>query len=73
MTPTTQTKTLVVFGTRPKAIKIAPVVHALQSVDSIETVVCVTAQHRQMLDQALTLFDHARDMVLQNFAQVGPA
>lgn len=35
----------------------APVVHALQALDAIETVVCVTAQHRQMLDQVLTLFD----------------
>ena len=50
-------KILVVFGTRPEAIKMAPVVHALQAVGSIETVVCVTAQHRQMLDQVLTLFE----------------
>lgn len=57
MTQKTPTKILVVFGTRPEAIKMAPVVHALQAVDSIETVVCVTAQHRQMLDQVLTLFD----------------
>jgi len=57
MTQMTHTKILVVFGTRPEAIKMAPVVHALQAVDSIETVVCVTAQHRQMLDQVLTLFD----------------
>lgn len=57
MTQKIPTKILVVFGTRPEAIKMAPVVHALQAVDSIDTVVCVTAQHRQMLDQVLTLFN----------------
>lgn len=49
---------LCVFGTRPEAIKMAPVVKALQSRPSgFETVVCVTAQHRQMLDQVLDLFE----------------
>ena len=47
----------VVFGTRPEAIKMAPVVKALQVHPEIETTVCVTAQHRQMLDQVLSLFD----------------
>lgn len=47
---------LVVFGTRPEAIKMAPVVSRLKAVPGIETRVCVTAQHRQMLDQVLTLF-----------------
>jgi UDP-N-acetylglucosamine 2-epimerase (non-hydrolysing) len=46
----------VVFGTRPEAIKMAPVVIALQAHPEIETTVCVTAQHRQMLDQVLDLF-----------------
>ncbi|OJY63616.1 MAG: UDP-N-acetylglucosamine 2-epimerase [Sphingobium sp. 66-54] len=44
---------MVVFGTRPEAIKMAPVVHALQSRPAIETRVCVTGQHRDLLDQVL--------------------
>ena len=47
-------KILAVFGTRPEAIKMAPVVHALRK--KVDVKVCVTAQHRQMLDQVLTLF-----------------
>ncbi|MGO3127397.1 MAG: non-hydrolyzing UDP-N-acetylglucosamine 2-epimerase [Luteimonas sp.] len=47
---------LIVFGTRPEAIKMAPVVAALRSMPGIETAVAVTAQHRQMLDQVLDLF-----------------
>ena len=46
---------LVVFGTRPEAIKMFPVVHALRRQDSIETRVAVTAQHREMLDQVLDI------------------
>lgn len=49
-------KILTVFGTRPEAIKMAPVVHALESAEDIESAVCVTAQHREMLDQVLGLF-----------------
>jgi UDP-N-acetylglucosamine 2-epimerase (non-hydrolysing) len=49
-------KVLSVFGTRPEAIKMAPVVLALQADPRFESRVCVTAQHRQMLDQVLTLF-----------------
>ena len=52
-------KILIVFGTRPEAIKMAPVVKALQAADGIDARVCVTAQHRQMLDQVLALFDIA--------------
>lgn len=48
---------LVVFGTRPEAIKMAPVIKALQRVSSIKVSVCVTAQHRHMLDQVLDLFE----------------
>ncbi len=55
---TTPLKVLTVFGTRPEAIKMAPVVQALRSRSGlIEARVCVTAQHRQMLDQVLDLFD----------------
>lgn len=50
-------KVMAVFGTRPEAIKMAPVVLELKKhTDSVQTVVAVTAQHRQMLDQVLHLF-----------------
>ncbi len=49
-------KVLSVFGTRPEAIKMAPVVKALEAAHGIDSVVCVTAQHRSMLDQVLDLF-----------------
>lgn len=49
-------KVFVVFGTRPEAIKMAPVVRALSGAEGISVRVCVTAQHRQMLDQVLKLF-----------------
>jgi len=49
-------KVLTVFGTRPEAIKLAPVVKALGAASDIESRVCVTAQHREMLDQVLALF-----------------
>jgi len=54
-------KVLTVFGTRPEAIKMAPVVLGLQQSESIESLVCVTAQHRQMLDQVLELFEITPD------------
>lgn len=57
-------KVLVVFGTRPEAIKMAPVVRALASHDAFETKVCVTAQHRSMLDQVLSLFEIVPDFDL---------
>ncbi len=47
---------LCVFGTRPEAVKMAPVVKALQQAPDLDVKVCVTAQHRQMLDQVLDLF-----------------
>ena len=49
-------KVMLVFGTRPEAIKICPLVNELKKRESIQTVVCVTAQHRQMLDQVLEIF-----------------
>ncbi len=57
-------KAMVIFGTRPEAIKMAPVVKRLQSTPGIQTVVCVTAQHRQMLDQVLKLFEITPDFDL---------
>ena len=63
-------KVLSVFGTRPEAIKIAPIVRLLQETPGIEARVCVTAQHRQMLDQVLELFqikpDYDLDLMRDN-------
>lgn len=50
-------KTLTVFGTRPEAIKLAPVLKELQKFPEIESRVCITAQHREMLDQVLQIFE----------------
>ena len=50
-------KVMTVFGTRPEAIKMAPLVKELEKNPQIESIVCVTAQHRQMLDQVLEIFD----------------
>jgi UDP-N-acetylglucosamine 2-epimerase (non-hydrolysing) len=54
-------KTLTVFGTRPEAIKLAPVLTELQKFSEIESRVCVTAQHREMLDQVLRIFEITPD------------
>ncbi len=50
-------KILHVFGTRPEAIKMAPLVKACEANNNLESRVCVTAQHREMLDQVLELFE----------------
>lgn len=52
---------MLVFGTRPEAIKMCPLVNELKSRDNINTVVCVTGQHRQMLNQVLEAFDVVPD------------
>ncbi|MFR1190915.1 MAG: UDP-N-acetylglucosamine 2-epimerase (non-hydrolyzing), partial [Megasphaera micronuciformis] len=63
-------KVMTVFGTRPEAIKMAPVVLELKKhQDEIETVVAVTAQHRQMLDQVLYLFKIKPDYDLDIMSQ----
>lgn len=49
-------KVMSIFGTRPEAIKMAPLVKELESRDEIKSIVCVTAQHREMLDQVLETF-----------------
>lgn len=54
-------KVMTVFGTRPDAVKMAPLVKELEKCDQIESFVCVTAQHRQMLDQVLDIFDITPD------------
>lgn len=57
-------KIFIVFGTRPEAIKMAPVVKAFQADPYFQTTVCVTGQHRSMLDQVLSLFDIVPDIDL---------
>jgi UDP-N-acetylglucosamine 2-epimerase (non-hydrolysing) len=57
-------RVLTIFGTRPEAVKMAPVIQALAAVPQIESKVCVTAQHRQMLDQVLGLFKIKPDVDL---------
>jgi len=50
-----------VFGTRPEAIKMAPVVKALEAAEGIDSRVCLTGQHREMLEQVVRLFDLTPD------------
>ena len=57
-------KVITIFGTRPEAIKMAPLVKELEKREEIESKVCVTAQHREMLDQVLELFDIVPDFDL---------
>ena len=54
-------KVMLVFGTRPEAIKMCPLVKELRARNSIQTIVCVTGQHREMLDQVLNVFDVTPD------------
>lgn len=63
-------KVMTVFGTRPETIKMAPLVKELQNRSEIETIICVTAQHRQMLDQVLDIFQIIPDYDL-NIMQKG--
>ncbi|GAM16235.1 non-hydrolyzing UDP-N-acetylglucosamine 2-epimerase [Mesobacillus selenatarsenatis] len=57
-------KVMVVFGTRPEAIKMCPLVKELKNRDSLDTIVCVTGQHREMLDQVLNAFSVIPDFDL---------
>jgi UDP-N-acetylglucosamine 2-epimerase (non-hydrolysing) len=63
-------KVLSVFGTRPEAIKMGPLVRALHAAPDIESIVCITGQHRAMLDQVMSLFDiqpdHDLDVMVAN-------
>ena len=54
-------KVMLVFGTRPEAIKMCPLVNELKKDEYFKTIVCVTGQHRQMLDQVLKTFDVTPD------------
>lgn len=62
-------KVMLVFGTRPEAIKMAPLVRTLAADERFETVVCVTAQHREMLDMVLELFEIVPDYDLNIMKQ----
>ena len=59
-----QKKVLTIFGTRPEAIKLAPIIHELGRHPELQSRICVTAQHREMLDQALNLFGIVPDIDL---------
>lgn len=75
----TQLRVLSVIGTRPEAVKMAPIVQQLRQTPGVELLVCVTAQHREMLDQVLKLFDITPDVDLdlmqpdQSLAQITAA
>ncbi|MGL4343990.1 MAG: non-hydrolyzing UDP-N-acetylglucosamine 2-epimerase [Cellulosilyticaceae bacterium] len=58
-----------VFGTRPEAVKMAPLVKELEQMEGIESIVCVTAQHREMLDQVLDIFEIKPDYDLDIMKQ----
>ena len=62
-------KVMTIFGTRPEAIKMAPLVKELESREQIDSIVCVTAQHRQMLDQVLETFKITPDYDLNIMKQ----
>lgn len=62
-------KVMTIFGTRPEAIKMAPLVKELEKRKEIESIVCVTAQHREMLDQVLKVFDIKPDYDLNIMKQ----
>ena len=65
----TMLKVMTIFGTRPEAIKMAPVVKALEAAEDMESIVTVTAQHREMLDQVLHLFSITPDYDLNIMSQ----
>ena len=60
-------KIMTVFGTRPEGIKMAPIIKAMEEVAQIENTICITAQHREMLDQVLKLFEIEADYDLNIF------
>jgi len=62
-------KVMLVFGTRPEAIKMCPLVNELKENDSIKTIVCVTGQHKEMLDQVLNVFKVVPDYDFNNYSQ----
>jgi UDP-N-acetylglucosamine 2-epimerase (non-hydrolysing) len=63
----TKIKVMTVFGTRPEGIKMAPIIKTMEKVPEIENTICITAQHREMLDQVLKLFNIKPDYDLNIF------
>ena len=63
----TKIKVMTVFGTRPEGIKMAPIIKAMENVSEIDNTICITAQHREMLDQVLNLFQINPDYDLNIF------
>ena len=61
-------KIMTVFGTRPEGIKMAPIIKELEKREGVESIICITAQHREMLDQVLNLFDIEPDYDLNIFS-----
>ncbi|GGE76562.1 non-hydrolyzing UDP-N-acetylglucosamine 2-epimerase [Sphingomonas prati] len=68
MTTARPARILLVFGTRPEAIKMFPIVHALKATPGLETLICVTAQHRGLLDQVLSIGNVVPDIDLDIMA-----
>lgn len=62
-----KTRVLTVFGTRPEGIKMAPIIKEMEKREDIESITCITAQHREMLDQVLNLFEIEPDYDLNIF------
>ena len=62
-------KIMLVFGTRPEAIKMCPLVKELKMRETLETIVCVTGQHKQMLEQVLNTFNIEPDYDLSIMKQ----
>lgn len=60
-------KVMTVFGTRPEGVKMAPIIKELEKREGIESIICVTGQHREMLDQVLNIFDIKPDYDLNIF------
>ncbi|WP_317920891.1 non-hydrolyzing UDP-N-acetylglucosamine 2-epimerase [Tepidimicrobium xylanilyticum] len=60
-------RVMTVFGTRPEGIKMAPIIKVMENTSEIENIICITAQHRQMLDQVLNLFQIEPDYDLNIF------
>ena len=70
MTPSSAKKKLLFFiGTRPEAIKMCPLINELKNRNALKTIVCVTGQHRQMLDQVLESFNIVPDYDLSIMQQ----
>ena len=65
-------KVMLVFGTRPEAIKMCPLVNELKKNDSIKTLVCVTGQHKEMLEQVLDVFKVVPDYDLGIMRRIKP-